>query len=200
MRPGKVYLIGAGPGDPGLITVKGLTCIQNADVVIYDYLAAPALLAHASPETEMIYVGKKGGDHTLPQGGINQLIIDKARQGLMVARLKGGDPYIFGRGGEEAEELVAAGIPFEVVPGVTSAIAGAAYAGIPLTHRDYTSTLAFVTGHEDPTKTSSSIDWKALATGIGTLVFFMGIKNLPLIAEQLQGNGMDPTTPVALVR
>ena len=200
MTPGKVYLIGAGPGDPGLITVKGLTCIQNADVVIYDYLAAPALLAHASPETEMIYVGKKGGDHTLPQGGINQLIIDKARQGLVVARLKGGDPYIFGRGGEEAEELVAAGIPFEVVPGVTSAIAGAAYAGIPLTHRDYTSTLAFVTGHEDPTKTSSSIDWKALATGIGTLVFFMGIKNLPLIAEQLQGNGMDPTTPVALVR
>jgi uroporphyrinogen III methyltransferase/synthase len=200
MTPGKVYLIGAGPGDPGLITVKGLTCVQNADVVIYDYLAAPALLAHASPETEMIYVGKKGGDHTLPQGGINQLIIDKARQGLVVARLKGGDPYIFGRGGEEAEELVAAGIPFEVVPGVTSAIAGAAYAGIPLTHRDYTSTLAFVTGHEDPTKTSSSIDWKALATGIGTLVFFMGIKNLPLIAEQLQGNGMDPTTPVALVR
>jgi uroporphyrinogen III methyltransferase / synthase len=200
MTPGKVYLIGAGPGDPGLITVKGQACIHNADVVIYDYLAAPALLAHASPKTEMIYVGKKGGDHTLPQGGINQLIIDKARQGLVVARLKGGDPYIFGRGGEEAEELVAAGIPFEVVPGVTSAIAGAAYAGIPLTHRDYTSTLAFVTGHEDPTKTSSSIDWKALATGIGTLVFFMGIKNLPLIAEQLQGNGMDPATPVALVR
>lgn len=200
MKPGKVYLIGAGPGDPGLITVKGQTCIRTADVVIYDYLAAPALLAHASPETEMIYVGKKGGDHTLPQGGINQLIIEKSRQGLTVARLKGGDPYIFGRGGEEAEELVAAGIPFEVVPGVTSAIAGAAYAGIPLTHRDYTSTLAFVTGHEDPTKASSSIDWKALATGIGTLVFFMGIKNLPLIAEQLQGNGMAPETPVALVR
>ena len=200
MKPGKVYLIGAGPGDPGLITVKGQTCIRTADVVIYDYLAAPALLAHASPETEMIYVGKKGGDHTLPQGGINQLIIEKSRQGLTVARLKGGDPYIFGRGGEEAEELVAAGIPFEVVPGVTSAIAGAAYAGIPLTHRDYTSTLAFVTGHEDPTKASSSIDWKALATGIGTLVFFMGIKNLPLIAEQLQGNGMGPETPVALVR
>jgi uroporphyrinogen III methyltransferase / synthase len=200
MKPGKVYLIGAGPGDPGLITVKGQTCIRTADVVIYDYLAAPALLAHASPETEMIYVGKKGGDHTLPQGGINQLIIEKARQGLTVARLKGGDPYIFGRGGEEAEELVAADIPFEVVPGVTSAIAGAAYAGIPLTHRDYTSTLAFVTGHEDPTKASSSIDWKALATGIGTLVFFMGIKNLPLIAEQLQHNGMASETPVALVR
>ncbi len=200
MKPGKVYLIGAGPGDPGLITVKGQACIRTADVIIYDYLAAPALLAHASPQTEMIYVGKKGGDHTLPQGGINQLIIEKSRQGLVVARLKGGDPYIFGRGGEEAEELVAAGIPFEVVPGVTSAIAGAAYAGIPLTHRDYTSTLAFVTGHEDPTKASSSIDWKALATGIGTLVFFMGIKNLPLIAEQLQHNGMAPETPVALIR
>ena len=200
MKPGKVYLIGAGPGDPGLITVKGQECIRSADVVIYDYLAAPALLSHASSDSEMIYVGKKGGDHTLPQGGINQLIIEKARQGLVVARLKGGDPYIFGRGGEEAEELVAAGIPFEVVPGVTSAIAGAAYAGIPLTHRDYTSTLAFVTGHEDPTKTSSSIDWQALATGIGTLVFFMGVKNLPLITDQLQRNGMAPETPVALVR
>ncbi|MGD9329889.1 MAG: uroporphyrinogen-III C-methyltransferase [Desulfobacterales bacterium] len=200
MKPGKVYLIGAGPGDPGLITVKGQHCIHTADVVIYDYLAAPALLAHAAPQAEMIYVGKKGGRHTLPQGGINQLIIDKARQGLSVARLKGGDPYIFGRGGEEAEELVAAGIPFEVVPGVTSAVAGAAYAGIPLTHRDYTSTVAFVTGHEDPTKENSSIDWKSLATGIGTLVFFMGVKNLPLIADRLQINGMDPETPVALVR
>ena len=200
MKPGKVYLIGAGPGDPGLITVKGQACIAAADVVIYDYLAAPALLAHAAPQAEMIYVGKKGGNHTLPQGGINQLIIDKARQGLTVARLKGGDPYIFGRGGEEAEELVDAGIPFEVVPGVTSAVAGAAYAGIPLTHRDYTSTLAFVTGHEDPTKDRSNIDWKALATGIGTLVFFMGVKNLPLIADQLQQNGMAAETPVALVR
>jgi len=200
MKPGKVYLIGAGPGDPGLITVKGQACIQAADVIIYDYLAAPALLAQASPEAERIYVGKKGGDHTLPQGGINQLIIDQARQGRTVARLKGGDPYIFGRGGEEAEELVAAGIPFEVVPGVTSAVAGAAYAGIPLTHRDFTSTLAFVTGHEDPTKSSSSIDWKALATGIGTLVFFMGVKNLPMITAQLQSNGMPPETPVALIR
>jgi len=200
MKTGKVYLIGAGPGDPGLITVKGQACIQAADVVVYDYLAAPALLAHAAPKAEMIYVGKKGGDHTLPQGSINQLIVDKARQGCVVARLKGGDPYIFGRGGEEAEELVAAGIPFEVVPGVTSAVAGAAYAGIPLTHRDFTSTLAFVTGHEDPTKASSSIDWKALATGMGTLVFFMGVKNLPMITARLQDNGMPPETPVALIR
>ena len=200
MKTGKVYLIGAGPGDPGLITVKGQACIQAADVVIYDYLAAPALLSHASPQAEMIYVGKKGGDHTLPQGGINQLIIEKARQGQVVARLKGGDPYIFGRGGEEAEELVAAGIPFEVVPGVTSAVAAAAYAGIPLTHRDFTSTLAFVTGHEDPTKTGSSIDWQSLSAGIGTLVFFMGVKNLPLITDQLQNKGMPPDTPVALIR
>jgi len=200
MKTGKVYLIGAGPGDPGLITVKGQACIQAADVIVYDYLAAPALLAHAAPTAECIYVGKKGGDHTLSQGGINQLIIDKARQGGVVARLKGGDPYIFGRGGEEAEELVAAGIPFEVVPGVTSAVAGAAYAGIPLTHRDFTSSLAFVTGHEDPTKDSSSIDWKALATGIGTLVFFMGVKNLPTITARLQDNGMPPETPVALIR
>jgi len=200
MKPGKVYLIGAGPGDPGLITVKGQDCIRTADVVIYDYLAAPALLSHAAPQAELIYVGKKGGQHTLPQDGINRLIIDKARRGLVVARLKGGDPYIYGRGGEEAEELVAAGIPFEVVPGVTSAIAASAYAGIPLTHRDFTSTLAFVTGHEDPTKSSSSINWQALATGIGTLVFFMGVKNLPLIARQLQDNGMAPETPVALIR
>jgi uroporphyrinogen III methyltransferase/synthase len=200
MKTGKVYLIGAGPGDPGLITVKGQTCIQAADVIVYDYLAAPALLAHAAPNAERIYVGKKGGDHTLPQGGINQLIVEKARQGCIVARLKGGDPYIFGRGGEEAEELVAAGIPFEVVPGVTSAVAGAAYAGIPLTHRDFTSTLAFVTGHEDPTKSGSSIDWKALATGMGTLVFFMGVKNLPVITTQLKDNGMPPETPVALIR
>ena len=200
MTPGKVYLIGAGPGDPGLLTLKGQACIANADVVIYDYLAAPALLAHAAPDAEMIYVGKKGGAHTLPQGGINQLIIDKSRQGLVVARLKGGDPYIFGRGGEEAEELVAAGIPFEVVPGVTSAVAGAAYAGIPLTHRDYTSTLAFVTGHEDPTKESSNIDWPSLAAGIGTLVFFMGVKNLPLITEKLQTHGMAAETPTALIR
>ena len=200
MTPGKVYLIGAGPGDPGLLTLKGQACIANADVVIYDYLAAPALLAHAAPDAEMIYVGKKGGAHTLPQGGINQLIIDKSRQGLVVARLKGGDPYIFGRGGEEAEELVAAGIPFEVVPGVTSAVAGAAYAGIPLTHRDYTSTLAFVTGHEDPTKESSNIDWPSLAAGIGTLVFFMGVKNLPLITAKLQTHGMAAETPTAIIR
>ncbi len=200
MNKGKVYLVGAGPGDPGLLTLKGQACIHQADVVVYDYLAAPALLAHASPGAEMIYVGKKGGDHTLSQEGINRLIVEKASQGLMVARLKGGDPFIYGRGGEEAEELIAAGIAYEVVPGVTSAVAAPAYAGIPLTHRDYTSTLAFVTGHEDPTKESSQINWSALAEGIGTIVFFMGVKNLPHITARLTSHGMATDTPVALVR
>ncbi|MEE8397990.1 MAG: uroporphyrinogen-III C-methyltransferase [Desulfobacterales bacterium] len=197
---GKVYLIGAGPGDPGLITVKGLACIQQADVVIYDYLAAPTLLAHATGEAEIIYVGKKGSDHTLSQDGINALIVEKAMQGKVVARLKGGDPFIFGRGGEEAEVLVQNGIDFEIVPGVTSAIAAPAYAGIPLTHRQFTSTLAFVTGHEDPTKDETQIDWSALANGIGTLVFLMGVKNLPNIARRLIEKGKPPDTPVALVR
>jgi uroporphyrinogen III methyltransferase / synthase len=200
MKRGKVYLVGAGPGDPGLITQKGLDCIAKADVVIYDYLASPALLHHISEHTKTIYVGKKGGDHTLSQDKINDLIIEKARQGLTVTRLKGGDPFIFGRGGEEAEELVDAGIDFEIVPGVTSAIAAPAYAGIPLTHRDFTATLAFVTGHEDPTKTQSNINWHSLANGIGTLVFLMGVKNLPHIVSRLTENGMDIKTPVALIR
>jgi uroporphyrinogen III methyltransferase / synthase len=197
---GKVYLVGAGPGDPGLITVKGRQCIERADVLIYDYLAAPSLLANAPESAELIYVGKKGGDHTLSQEGINELIVQKALSGATVARLKGGDPYIFGRGGEEAQVLVERGIPFEVVPGITSAIAAAAYAGIPLTHRDFTSTLAFVTGHENPEKDASSIDWAALAKGIGTLVFFMGVKNLPQITRRLMENGKPAATPVALVR
>jgi uroporphyrinogen III methyltransferase/synthase len=200
IEKGIVYLVGAGPGDPELITAKGLRCIRTADVLIYDYLAAKALLDHARDDCECIYVGKKGGDHTLSQDGINDLIVEKAASGKTVTRLKGGDPFIFGRGGEEAEILVSAGIPFEIVPGVTSAIAAPAYAGIPLTHREYTSTLAFVTGHEDPTKTSSSIDWSALARGIGTLVFFMGVKNLPHIVGRLIENGRDKQTPVALVR
>lgn len=196
----KVYLVGAGPGDPGLITVKGRECIQTADVIIYDYLASPALLRHAPPGAEMIYVGKKGGDHTLSQDEINALIVEKAKAGLTVCRLKGGDPFIFGRGGEEAEILVGKGIAFEVVPGVTSAIAAAAYAGIPLTHRKLAATLAFVTGHEDPHKEESSIDWESLAGGIGTLVFFMGVKNLPDITQKLIANGKSPDTPVALIR
>ena len=199
-KKGIVHLVGAGPGDPGLITVKGVKCIQKADVVVYDYLASPALLAHANPEAEMIYVGKKGGNHTLPQEGINALIVEKANAGKIVARLKGGDPFIFGRGGEEAEVLIAENIPFEIVPGVTAAIGASAYAGIPLTHREYTSDVAFVTGHEDPTKPESSINWAALAKGIGTLVFFMGVKNLAHISEKLVENGKPSDTPVAVIR
>ncbi|MBC2694064.1 MAG: uroporphyrinogen-III C-methyltransferase [Desulfobacteraceae bacterium] len=197
---GKVYLVGAGPGDPGLITIKGLECIKQADVLIYDYLASPVLLNYASKNAEIIYVGKKGGDHTLSQDKINSLIAEKADKGFIVTRLKGGDPFIFGRGAEEAEVLIEKGIPFEVVPGVTSAIAAPAYAGIPLTHRKFTSTLAFVTGHEDPTKEDSNIDWPALAKGIGTIVFLMGVKNLPKITSQLINYGKPSDTPVALVR
>jgi uroporphyrinogen III methyltransferase/synthase len=200
MKTPIVYLVGAGPGDPGLITVKGRECIARADVVIYDYLAAPALLRHASPAAELVYVGKQGGDHTLPQDEINALIVAKARENKTVTRLKGGDPFVFGRGGEEAEVLVEAGIAFEIVPGVTSAVAAPAYAGIPLSHRKMTSTIAFVTGHEDPTKEQTGIDWPALARGIGTLVFFMGVKNLPNIVAELVANGRSPQTPVALVR
>ncbi|OEU67347.1 MAG: uroporphyrinogen-III C-methyltransferase [Desulfobacterales bacterium PC51MH44] len=197
---GKVYLVGAGPGDPELITVKGLECIKKADVLIYDYLASTLLLKYASKQAEIIYVGKKGGDHTLSQDEISALIAEKAQKGLTVTRLKGGDPFIFGRGGEEAEVLIEAKIPFEIVPGVTSAIAAPAYAGIPLTHRKFTSTLAFVTGHEDPTKEESSIDWEALARGIGTIVFLMGVKNLARITSPLISHGMHPDTPVALIR
>ena len=195
-----VYLVGAGPGDPGLITVKGRTCIEIADVIIYDYLAASSLLKHARKSAELIYVGKKGGDHTLSQDGINDLLVQKAYENKIVTRLKGGDPFIFGRGGEEAEVLISHAIPFEIVPGVTSAVAAPAYAGIPLTHRKHTATVAFVTGHEDPNKKESNIDWAALAKGIGTLVFFMGIKNLPNIVSQLLSHGKPGRTPAAIIR
>ncbi|SBW04878.1 Uroporphyrinogen III synthase/methyltransferase [uncultured delta proteobacterium] len=195
-----VYLIGAGPGDAGLLTLRGKELLETCDVIVYDYLASEELLAFARPDAEVIYVGKMGGDHTLPQQDINRLLVSKAREGKSVARLKGGDPYMFGRGAEEAEELLDAGVAFEVVPGVTSAIAGPAYAGIPLTHRAYASSVCFATGHEDPEKAESAHDWKALATGASTLVFFMGMKNLPSIVENLTKNGMDPATPAALVR
>jgi uroporphyrinogen III methyltransferase / synthase len=197
---GIVYLVGAGPGDPGLITVKGLECVKKADVVIYDYLANERLLDHRRPDSELIYVGKQGGRHTLPQEEINALIVRKAREGKIVARLKGGDPFIFGRGGEEAEELVDNGIPFEIVPGVTAATAVPTYAGIPLTHREHTASVAFVTGHEDPSKEESKIHWDRIATGIGTLVFFMGMKNLQNIVDNLTAHGRSPETPVALIQ
>ncbi len=196
---GKVYLIGAGPGDPGLITEKGKKVIERADVIVYDYLANPRLLSYAKPGAEKIYVGKKGGCHTLSQEGINQLLVEKAKEGKIVARLKGGDPFLFGRGGEEAEVLVEAGIEFEIVPGVTSAIAAPAYAGIPVTHREHTSTFSMVTGHEDPTKETSAISWDALAK-IGTIAFLMGMKNLPRICENLKKAGKAPETPVAVIQ
>lgn len=198
--PGKVYLIGAGPGDPGLITVKGLECVKKADVIIYDYLANERILDHRRPDAELIYVGKQGSRHTLPQNEINSLIVKKAKEGKIVARLKGGDPFIFGRGGEEAEELVDNGIPFEIVPGVTAATAVPTYAGIPLTHREHTASVAFVTGHEDPTKEESKVHWDRIATGIGTLVFFMGMKNLQNIVDNLVSHGRNPETPVALIQ
>jgi uroporphyrinogen III methyltransferase/synthase len=199
MKQGKVYIIGAGPGDPRLITLRGAECIREADVIIYDHLVSPEILRHAGEKARRIYAGKQGGDHTLSQDEINRRLVEEAGRGNVVARLKGGDPFIFGRGGEEAEVLREAGIPFEIVPGVTSAVAVPAYAGIPLTHRNHTSTVAFVTGHEDPTKGKSDIDWAALA-GIGTLVFLMGVKNLPAIAENLIRCGKDAATPAALIR
>ena len=196
---GKVYIVGAGPGDPGLITVKGIRCIEEAEIIIFDHLVSEDLLRYAKTDVRLIYAGKQGGDHTLSQDEINHRLVEEALQGRIVTRLKGGDPFIFGRGGEEALMLSAAGIPFEIVPGVTSAIAVPAYAGISLTQRGYTSTVAFVTGHEDPTKEQSDINWRALA-GIGTLVFLMGVKNLPRIAGSLIENGKSADTPVALIR
>ncbi|MCL5123634.1 MAG: uroporphyrinogen-III C-methyltransferase [Deltaproteobacteria bacterium] len=197
---GIVYLVGSGPGDPGLLTLKAAEKIAEADVIVYDYLAGHNFVQKAKPSAELIYVGKSGKQHTVEQIDINQILVKKAREGKTVVRLKGGDPYVFGRGGEEAEELAAAGISFEVVPGITSAIAAPAYAGIPVTHRDHASSVTFVTGHEDPTKEESSIDWSVLARSSGTLVFLMGVKNLDSISGELISNGMAPDTPAALVR
>ena len=196
---GRVTIIGAGPGDPGLITLRAVQCIREAEVIVYDHLVGPEILRHASPKARLIYAGKQGGRHTIPQGEINALLVTEARKGAVVARLKGGDPFIFGRGGEEAEVLKEAGIPFEVVPGVSSAIAVPAYAGIPLTHRSHTASVAFVTGHEDPTKGKSSLDWPTLA-GMGTLVVLMAVKNLSAVTENLIDHGKDAATPAALIR
>lgn len=197
---GLVYLVGAGPGDPGLLTIKGRECMEKADVIVYDYLANSAFLRYAKRDAELIYVGKKAGAHTMSQEEINSLICKKAAAGLCVTRLKGGDPFIFGRGGEEAQELLKSGISFEIVPGITSAIAVPAYAGIPLTHRDHTATVAFVTGHEDPSKEKSNIAWDKLATGAGTIVFLMGIGNIENISKELIKNGRLPETPAAVIR
>ncbi len=199
-KVGKVYLVGAGPGDLGLLTLRGKECLEEADVVLYDYLANPALLDYVPAEAERIYVGRRGRGQYQDQQEVNRLIIEKAREGRVVVRLKGGDPFVFGRGGEEAEAIAAAGLPFEVVPGVTSAVAVPAYAGIPVTHRTLASTVAFVTGHEDPTKEAVTLEWPRLASGNGTVVFLMGMKNLPAIVDHLLREGKSSETPVALIR
>ncbi|MEN8140639.1 MAG: uroporphyrinogen-III C-methyltransferase [Thermodesulfobacteriota bacterium] len=199
-RQGKAYLVGAGPGDPRLITIRGKELLEKAEVIIYDYLAGKRLLDHVPPGAEFIYAGKKGGDHTHTQEEINAMLVDRVRQGKIVVRLKGGDPFIFGRGGEELEELLKAGLDFEAVPGVTSASAAATFAGVPITHRDCTSSVAFITGHERPDQEKSRVAWDKIATGLGTLVFYMGIKNLPSITANLIKHGRDPETPVAVVR
>ena len=200
VTPGTVYLVGAGPGDLGLITVKGKECLERADVVIYDYLSNPRMLEWTRPDAELIYVGKKAKAHTLPQGGINELLVQRALAGKTVCRLKGGDPMIFGRGGEEGAELKAVGVPFEIVPGISSAIAGPMYAGIPVTHREHCSQLTIFTGHEDPTKMESSLDFRKLAEADGTKVMLMGVERIRAITGSLLKEGMNPDTPVALVR
>ncbi len=197
---GKVYLVGAGPGDPGLMTLKGKALLECADVVVYDALVSPLILAMINPQAEQINAGKRKGMHSLFQEEISQLLIEKAKTAAIVVRLKGGDPFIFGRGGEEMEELVQAGIAVEVVPGITSGIAAPAYAGIPLTHRHYSSSVTFVTGHEGAGKYRPAVNWQAIAHGSETIVIYMGMHNLATITDQLQQAGLPTNTPVALVR
>lgn len=196
----KVYLVGAGPGDYRLITLKGLECIQKADVILYDRLANPRLLDYARKDAELIYVGKAPNKHSLKQEEISQLILDKALEGNIVTRLKGGDPYVFGRGGEEAILLKEHGVEFEVVPGITSAISVPSYAGIPVTHRGVSASFHVITGHEDPTKAESMLDYSVLAKLSGTLLFLMGISNLSRICDSLIKYGQSPDKPVAIIR
>ncbi|MHC0038015.1 uroporphyrinogen-III C-methyltransferase [Pseudoneobacillus sp. C159] len=200
MEKGKVYLVGAGPGDVGLITVKGLEAIQKAQVILYDRLANPKLLQYAAPTCEFIYCGKLPDRHTLRQERINDLLVQKALEGKIVVRLKGGDPGVFGRVGEEAEALAAFGIPFELVPGISSGIAAPLYAGIPVTHREYGESFAVVTAHDKSKDGQPSIDWKGLVSGVATIAFYMGIGNLPFICENLMENGKSPETPVILIQ
>lgn len=200
MSKGKVFLIGAGPGDPGLITVKGLDCIRHADVIVYDHLANQSLLAEAQKGARLIYVGKSSSNHTMSQEDINLLLVKLGLEGKNVVRLKGGDPFVFGRGGEEIESLVEAGLEFDVVPGISSSVAVPAYAGIPITHRKVASSFAVITGHEAPGKAESSIAWDKLATGVDTLVFLMGVANIGYIARELKANGRPGNTPVAVIR
>jgi uroporphyrinogen III methyltransferase/synthase len=200
MDAGKVLFVGAGPGDPDLITVRGVKALQQADIIVYDRLAAPQLLKYAKPEAELVYCGKEPGLHSLAQDEITQLLVREALRGRVVARLKGGDPGIFGRVWEEAEACVERGVPFEVIPGVTAGIAASAYAGIPLTHREYSSNVTFVSGHRSPTSAADDTDWRAVA-GCDTVVVYMGVGNLPDICANLRGiGGKSPDTPAALVR
>ncbi|WP_274362603.1 uroporphyrinogen-III C-methyltransferase [Paenibacillus thermotolerans] len=199
-RKGKVYLVGAGPGDPKLITVRGLEAVKKADVIVYDRLASPKLLLHMKPGAEKVFVGKLPDKHMMKQEDINRLLVRLAEEGKTVARLKGGDPSVFGRVGEEAETLAAAGIEFEIIPGITSSIAVPAYAGIPVTHRDFTSSFSIVTGHEYPNKTYNRVDWDHLAKASGTLIFLMGVANIGNITAELISGGMKQSTPVALIR
>jgi uroporphyrinogen III methyltransferase/synthase len=197
---GTVYLVGAGPGDAGLLTLRGAELLARADVVVYDALVNKDLLRLSPKTAEIIYGGKRSKDHAIPQDELNGLLVTKAREGKTVVRLKGGDPYIFGRGGEEAEELAAADIPYEVVPGVSSTVAGPNYAGIPITHRDHCSSFTVITGHEDPTKEEPAIDWAQVAKIPGTKVVLMGVQHIRQIADALVANGMSPATPIAMVR
>ncbi len=199
-KTGKVYLVGAGPGDIGLFTLKGKECVEKADVIIYDYLANEEILSFARPDAERIFMGKHGGGLIMPQGETNRIMVTMAKRGRTVVRLKGGDPFIFGRGGEEAEFLANEGIPFEVVPGVTAGSSVPAYAGIPLTHRNYSSTVAFIPGHENATKEKSAIAWDKIATGVDTIVIFMGITTLSSIIAKLIENGISPYTPIAVIQ
>jgi uroporphyrin-III C-methyltransferase len=200
MSVGKVYLVGAGPGDPGLMTLKGKALLECADVVIYDALVSAQILESINPQAERIDAGKRRGRHSLIQDETTQLLIEKAQDNAIVVRLKGGDPFIFGRGGEEMEDLVKAGVSVEVVPGVTSGIAAPAYAGIPLTHRSYSSSVTFVTGHESAGKYRPEVNWQAIARGSETIVIYMGIHNLPYIIGQLTAAELSAETPIALVR
>ncbi|HST29726.1 MAG TPA: uroporphyrinogen-III C-methyltransferase [Chthoniobacterales bacterium] len=197
---GKVYLVGAGPGDPGLVTLRAKECIEQADVIVYDHLANPEMLGWAREDAEIIYAGKKAGEHALSQDEINKLIIEKARDGKKVVRLKGGDPFVFGRGAEEAKAVVDAGIAFEIVPGITSAIAGPAYSGIPVTHRAENSHVTLFTGHQDPSKKESAIDYAALAKLGGTQIMLMGVERIESITREMLANGVRSDLPVALVR
>ncbi len=197
---GKVYLVGAGPGDPGLLTVKGKILLESADVVIYDALVSAEILSMISPHAEQINAGKRMGRHSLLQHETTELLIAKAQEHPIVVRLKGGDPFIFGRGGEEMEDLITAGVPVEVVPGVTSGIAAPAYAGIPLTHRNYSSSVIFVTGHEMAGKYRPGVNWNAIAQSAETIVVYMGVHNLDRIAHELIAAGLASNTPIALIR